>query len=104
MTMTTPNLPVPPGATADDWCELTTDTSDLIRFLTWSKHDTDKIGVAVDGQQFSDGRVERQVMMYDSDMPLTAEDARKLAAALLEAAEELDRLDEDGTEKASPRV
>jgi hypothetical protein len=89
---TTPNLPVPAGATADDWCDLTDIDGDMARALTWSRHDTDKVGVAVDGWQSADGTVERCVSLYDADKELTAADARRLAAALLNAADELDGL------------
>ena len=89
----TPNLPVPAGATADDWSDFTDIDGDHARALLWSRHDTDKIGVAVDGWQTADGQVIRAVSLYDADKELTAADARKLAAALLNAADELDRLD-----------
>jgi hypothetical protein len=90
---TTPNLPVPAGATADDWCDLTDIHGDMARALTWSRHDTDRVGVAVDGWQNIDGTIVRGVSLYDAqDKELTAADARRLAAALLNAADELDTL------------
>jgi hypothetical protein len=89
---TTPNLPVPAGAVADDWCDLPDSDGDMARPLTWSRHDTDKIGVAVDGWQSTDGTVTRSVSLYDTDDELDARDARRLAAALLNAADELDGL------------
>lgn len=92
MTTTPPDLPVPAGATADDWLDLTDIHGDMARALTWSHHDTDKVGVTVDGWQYADGRVERSVSLYDADKELSAADARRLAAALLNAADELDRL------------
>jgi hypothetical protein len=89
---TTPNLPVPAGATADDWCDLTDIHGDMARALTWSRHDTDKVGVAVDGWQSADGTIDGGVSLYDVDKELSAADARRLAAALLNAADELDGL------------
>ena len=87
-----PDLAVPPGATADDWCDLTGIDGDIARALTWSRHDTDKVGVAVDGWQYADGAITRCISLYDAeDNELTAPDARRLAAALLNAADELDR-------------
>ena len=50
---TTPDLPVPAGATADPWFDMI--NGDPARALLWSRHDTDKIGVAVDGWQTADG-------------------------------------------------
>jgi hypothetical protein len=90
---TTPNLPVPPGATADDWSDLT-DSIDggVARALTWSRHDTNKIGVAVDGWQHADGTIDRAVSQYDADKELTAADARQLAAALLDAADDVEKM------------
>jgi hypothetical protein len=56
MTTTPPtNLPVPAGATADDWCDLTDTDGGIARALAWTRHDTDKVGVAVDGWQLADG-------------------------------------------------
>ena len=86
-----PNLPVPAGATADDWCDLTDIDGDRARALLWSRHDTNLIGVAVDGWQTVTGEVTRAVSLYDTDKELTAADARRLAAALLNAADALDR-------------
>ncbi len=41
--------------------------------------------------QFNDGRIERHVLVYEAD-DLTAEQARQLGAALIEAADEVERL------------
>ena len=88
-----PDLPIPAGATADDWCDLTDIEGDVTRSLTWSRHDAARVGVAVDGWQYADGRVTRWVSLYDTECKeLTAEGARQLAAALLDAADELERL------------
>jgi hypothetical protein len=61
----TPNLPVPVGAVADDWCAVT-DVDGMSRSLTWSLHDTDLVGVAVDGWQYADGSVVRRISVYDA--------------------------------------
>jgi hypothetical protein len=88
---TTPNLPIPAGATADDWV---LDYSGAgCRSLEWSRHDTGKVGVAVDGWQTESGEVTRSVSLYDTEAKeLTADDARQLAAKLVEAADALERL------------
>jgi hypothetical protein len=39
-----------------------------------------------------DGRIERNITAQVDDEPVTAAEGRRLAAALLEAADELDRL------------
>ena len=86
---TSRDLPIPPGATAGDW--LTDYRGEGARSLEWSKHDAAGIGVAVDGWQFVDGRVARCVSLYDTaGRELTADDARQLGAALLEAADVID--------------
>ena len=94
MNVTPPDLPVPApaGATADDWGYLTGIDNDRARALLWSRHDTDKIGVAVDGWQTAHGDITRGISLYDTDKELTAADARQLAAALLNAADQLDQL------------
>ncbi|OBF22922.1 hypothetical protein A5725_12035 [Mycobacterium kubicae] len=89
--MIPPNLPVPAGATAGNWSDLTDIDGNMARPLTWSRHDTDKVRVVVDGWQDSDGNIEKCVSVYD-EAELTAADARRLAAALLNAADELDAL------------
>ncbi|MGE5696582.1 MAG: hypothetical protein ACM4D3_15520 [Candidatus Sericytochromatia bacterium] len=63
------------------------------RGLTWTRHDTDKIGGAVDGWQTATGTITAGVSLYDTeDKELTAADARKLTAALLDAADQRDKL------------
>ena len=84
---------VPAGATACLWdCDYPLEL-DAVRCLSWSRHDTGKVGVGVDGRQHVDGRVERFIALYPSaGCDLSAGDARALAAALLEAAAALDEL------------
>ncbi len=89
----TARTPLPAGATTDGtWSDLRDVEGDCVRSLEWSRHDAAGIGVAVDGWQHLDGRVESHVSLYDAEKELTAESARQLAAALLEAADELERL------------
>lgn len=87
-----PDVPIPAGATADDWPSITADGV-LVRSLTWSEHDTAKVGVSVCGQQFSDdGRYTREIMLFGGDgASLDAADARALADKLLEAADTVDQ-------------
>jgi hypothetical protein len=88
----TPNLPVPAGAVADDWCFTTGDPKESVRFLTWADFRTDdNARVTVDGVQFGDGRVLRGIKAHDTE-DLTAAEARQLARALIAAADRLDEL------------
>lgn len=88
----TPDLPVPPGATADDWHDQS-DNLGPARFLTWSTHDAADVGVAVTGEQFADGRIDRRITVYDANSRnLNAAQARMVAAGLLNAADALDQL------------
>ena len=89
--MTLPDLPVPVGATAHDWCRNPTGRDgELIRYLSWSTHDA-AVGVGVDGAQYADGLVEQHIKLYDAEATeLTAAGARELAAALLSAADVYD--------------
>src|SRR5258705_6623232 len=89
-----PNLPdVPPGATAGEWNSISTASGLPTRPLTWSRHDTEKVGVSVDGWQFADGGIKPEVSLYGSDEEgLTAAQARALARNLIAAADKLDSL------------
>jgi hypothetical protein len=72
----------------DDWMDW--DDGVYTRMFTaWADPGGD---VSVLGWQFSDGRVERHIVDTGGDNPLTAEDARQRAGALIDAAAELDRL------------
>ncbi|MEE6177550.1 hypothetical protein [Mycobacterium sp. 050134] len=89
-----PDLPIPAGAVAGDWCDTEcVALEDAFRFLTWSRHDASGVVVAVGGMQFGDGHVERNVTLLaeSRDVDLTAAGARWLAAALLNAADALER-------------
>lgn len=91
--LSTPDLPVPAGATADEWDSFCSTTGQLCRPLEWSRHDTDIVGVSVDGTQYSDGRVVRMISLYDvEDKGLNANSARELAAKLIEAADAMEAL------------
>jgi hypothetical protein len=50
--------------------------------------------VYIDGTQFPDGHAERNVTVHqlDADDPLTVEQARRLAQALIEAADEAEEM------------
>lgn len=90
-------LPVPEGATADDWSAWADephdfDTDGIGRSVEWSRHDAGGVGVVIDGVQFADGRVSKAISLYDTDRGLSVSDARDLAAALVTAADELERL------------
>ncbi|MBX7433486.1 hypothetical protein JDV09_15400 [Mycobacterium sp. Y57] len=94
-----PDFPVPAGATADPWDAVCLVDGTAMRSLTWSRHDTGTVGVAIDGFQHSDdGRIERGISLYDiKDRSLTAAQAVDLARALLKAATVLDKLDGNDT-------
>jgi hypothetical protein len=51
-----------------------------------------RVDVDLDGVQHSDGSIVRAITVYSKDSEITAEQARSVAAALTEAADELDRL------------
>lgn len=91
--MTEPDLAVPAGAHAGDWDSLT-DAGDLSRSLEWGRFDTEKVGVGIDGFQEATGEVSRSINLYPSRQDLDADDARALAAKLVEAADAMDGLPE----------
>ena len=62
-------------------------------FTSWSRDDGGHLSVEIFGLQLSDGRVERHIVDKARDCSMTAAGARQRAAALLDAADELDRLE-----------
>jgi hypothetical protein len=95
MTVTTnpyPDAPIPAGATrVYDWYDLDTEPA---RYFAGprrviARHKRNHTLVLVDGTQWADGRIERIISLDDDN--LTVDQARQLAAALLEAADEVDR-------------
>ncbi|WP_099025893.1 hypothetical protein [Mycolicibacterium palauense] len=91
MNITNPNVPIPAGATADDWPSITEDGV-LMRTLTWSEHDTPKVGVSVSAEQRADdGSYTPEISVFGADgIGLSADEARRLAAMLIEAADALE--------------
>ena len=63
------------------------------RVVEVEQHEED-ITVTVDGMQWSDGRVERSILVDQThpDDPLTPQQARELAAALVGAADEFEQM------------
>lgn len=92
------DVPVPDGATVDSegWTHTQSHPDQWSRSLVWRDYPQNGSGVAVsiDGRQQSDGTYTAQVAAYTGNdrAALTADQARRLAAALIEAADELDRL------------
>jgi len=80
--------PPPEAREIDDW----TDWDDEVYqrgFTSWTHPGRE---VSILGWQFNDGRVEREILDRGGDGPMTAAQARQRAAALLDAADQLDRL------------
>jgi hypothetical protein len=83
-------LPVEAGSgEVYDWEER--DNDRFGRMYGISSHGLGTTTVDVVGVQYNDGRIERHVLVYEPD-DLTAEQARELGAALIEAADEIERL------------
>jgi hypothetical protein len=84
------DIAVPPDAVddVDDWTDY--DDGHYQRMFTSWTHPT--LDVSVVGVQFSDGRVERYILCGTNTEELTAEESRQVAAALIEAAAQLDRI------------
>lgn len=89
---------VPPQGVIEygDW--LSVSVGDIpVRTLIWSRHPvTDKLSVQVSGYQYGDtGRIEWDIAISGPDgaiEDLTVAEARRLAHALLAAADQLERL------------
>lgn len=90
---TPPACPIPAGAVAGEWFEFTGVPGDVLRHLTWSRHDAAGVVVTVEGDQAGDGQLISQcISLYERIEDLSAAGARQLAAALLNAADSLDAL------------
>ncbi len=89
------HVAVPEGATlasGDGW-ERDRDFN-YSRSLGWREFETgvDEIALDISGRQSTDGSFTRSIQLYTDTVELNAVEARRLAAALLEAANEMDRL------------
>ncbi len=86
-----PDVPLPAGATADDWPSVDHDGV-LVRSLEWCRYDTDKVGVSIDGSQRATGEYTKGISFYgvSEGQSIDSTQARELAAALIKAADELD--------------
>ena len=88
------DVPVPHGAEARfDWGPES--PGEWRRSLVWGEYPTgiEDVYVLVSGMQKPDGTYTRQLGLFvDDDVAMTAEQARTLAAALLKAADDLDRV------------
>lgn len=88
---TLPDLPIPSGAVADRWWYLDdTDPAEAFRCLTWERVEVAGIVVGLEGVQFGNGCVDRFVVVEKTIELSCAADVRRLAAALLGAADSLE--------------
>ena len=68
------------------------------RSLLWREFSDSGMSVEIDGRQQCDGTVEREISAYLDDAPkFTSATARRLAALLIEAADQLDRWEHEGS-------
>lgn len=98
MPVHSPDVPIPVGVCADDWQD---DVPQPYRVLFGELRgidglDIDRVSVQATAVQFSDGRIDDGSVhepphVYLSDDVLTSVQARQLAAALIDAADEVDR-------------
>ena len=88
------NVPLPAGASTDGW-HLVDHDGVPVRSLEWSRYDTGKVGVSIDGSQRATGGYTRGISFYgvSEGQSMNAAAARGFAAALIEAADGLDKLD-----------
>lgn len=89
------DVPIPPGAEPKyDWAPDFQDGNSWKRLLQWTEYSTgmESVDVLINGWLKPDGTYTRQVGLYvEDEIEMTAEQARMLAAALLNAADDLDR-------------
>ncbi len=89
-----PNIPLPAGATTCGWDTINTDTGTPERSMQWFEQDAGDVGVNIDGWQQIDGTYTCGISVYgmSEGERITGVQARRLAAALLNAADELYKL------------
>jgi hypothetical protein len=91
-----PNIPPPAGAlTVYEW-EDPRPFSDALpnRYFVGTRRRVGRVEILIDGTQWADGKVELSLTVHgvDDDRNVPTDTARKIAAALIEAADELDGL------------
>lgn len=91
------HIPLPDGATADGWFSIRASHGDAIRALEWRAFELnilDGAGVLVGGWQDEDEVVTTHVALLtdETSTEMTADQARELAATLVQAADALERL------------
>lgn len=92
------HLAAPADATAVYHCGERTDGRGWSREFCGTARRVAGVSLDIEGTQFADGAVERMLTVSVDDLPdsiggvLDTDQARQLAAALIEAADELDRL------------
>ncbi len=86
------HVAVPVGAHADRWVR---ENGEWSRSLEWAQVPTTvaAVDLYIDGRQKLDGSHTSQVSLYSDGTHLSGEQARALAAALVQAADDLDLLD-----------
>lgn len=95
------DVEVPPDAVSfDAWSESDNGDSVDMRFFTGACRVIESINVSIQGRQYSDGRTERTVRVEPNgrfnDGDMSAEQSRLVAAALIDAADELDAIEGGG--------
>lgn len=89
-------LPIPAGAVRVELADQDGD-GNWYRNFDGTARTVGGVRVDIEGVQYSDGRIERRLTVTSSDLPngpvLTTGQAREIAAALVEFADTLDRLD-----------
>jgi hypothetical protein len=94
-----PDVPPPAGARdVSSW-----DTDDRVRVFFGTLRNATAVPVDIAGLQYGVGTVERHISLYAPDLELDAATARKVAADLLDAADELGH-HADNDRALSPRV
>jgi len=78
----------------EPWVDENGDGTTWGRYVRGTRRSTTGLEIVVAGWQSADGTVERHAFASATDVALNAAALRRLAAVALNAAEELDRLDE----------
>jgi hypothetical protein len=92
--ITLAGVPLPSGATDVSGWEKNLQRDGWSRTLVWRTWDSGESAVDIAGRQESDGTYTRQITLEDG-VDFTSTGARQVAGALIEAADEIDRLSSD---------
>jgi hypothetical protein len=88
-----PDLPVPAGATADEWEQSSPHPDDCSRLLKYWSAEVDGLEIEIEGMQWASGEVDHQILLSgETWMTITGERGKRIAALLRQAADVIEQI------------